>query len=106
MLPHPKILALPLSHSFPSVFHYEWNKMDETIINIENEIHREESEIYDNEPEIEESLQVNEKDLPKRVLAFTTKNLMEQLGNNLKTSVDGTFKSSCSLWGQQFIWMN
>ena len=46
-----------------------------------------------------------DRDLPKRVLAFTSHKLLKQLGKNYKTSVDGTFKSSCSLWSQQFIWM-
>ena len=45
------------------------------------------------------------RDLPKRILAFTSTKLLKQLGNNLKTSVDGTFRSSCALWTQQFIWM-
>ena len=45
------------------------------------------------------------KDLPKRVLAFTSKTLLQQLGNKMKTSVDGTFKSSCKLCGQMFVWM-
>ena len=45
------------------------------------------------------------KDLPKRVLAFSSKLLLEQLSKKLKTSVDGTFKSSCALWGQMFVWM-
>ena len=42
---------------------------------------------------------------PKRVLMYTTKKLLTQLAKNLKTSVDGTFKSCCQLWGQSFIWM-
>lgn len=56
------------------------------------------------EDEVDEDDPV-EKDLPKRVLAFTSKKLLSQLAKNFKSSVDGTFKSSCSLWGQQFIWM-
>ena len=46
-----------------------------------------------------------DRDLPKRVLAFTSTKLLKKLSQNKKTSVDGTFKSSCSLWKQQFIWM-
>ena len=45
------------------------------------------------------------KSTPKRVLIWTTKKLLRQLSKNLKTSVDGTFKSCCKLWGQSFIWM-
>ena len=42
---------------------------------------------------------------PKRVLAFSSEKLIRQLSRNLKSSVDGTFKSSCTLWRQLFIWM-
>ena len=31
--------------------------------------------------------------------------MLQLLGKGYKTKVDGTFKSSCSLWAQQFIWM-
>ena len=52
-----------------------------------------------------DDVHLQDRDLPKRVLAFTTQNLLEELTKNHKTSVDGTFKSSCYLWTQQFIWM-
>ena len=86
---------------------YNWERMDETIMNIAREFHSEDPEPNSDDLEsvLEESAGVNDKDLPKRVLAFTTKNLLEELEQNRKTSVDGTFKSSCSLWCQQFIWM-
>lgn len=44
-------------------------------------------------------------DLPKRLLAYTSKRLLRLLTKHLKTSMDGTFKSCCRLWSQQFIWM-
>lgn len=84
---------------------YDWDKMDDNMRNIENEYHREVMDEEIENPESDENVGVNDKDLPKRVLAFTTRNLLQELENNSKTSVDGTFKSSCSLWGQQFIWM-
>ena len=86
---------------------YNWERMDETILNIEKEFHSEDPEPNSDDLEsvLGESAGVNDNDLPKRVLAFTTKNLLEELEQNRKTSVDGTFKSSCSLWCQQFIWM-
>ena len=84
---------------------YDWEKLDENIANIEKEFHSDDTEIENPEPIVDENLGVNEKDLPKRVLAFTSKTLLEELEQNRKTSVDGTFKSSCSLWCQQFIWM-
>ena len=91
---------------------YHWEKMDENIINIESEFHSDEANVVENPEEIGDpesmgmdDVGVNDKDLPKRVLAFSTKSLLEELAQNRKTSVDGTFKSSCSLWTQQFIWM-
>ena len=48
---------------------------------------------------------ISEKDLPKRVLGFSSKKLLKLFGKHLKSSLDGTFKSACFLWGQSFIWM-
>ena len=48
-----------------------------------------------------EDISPNDKDLPKRVLAFSSKKLLRLFEKHLKTSVDGTFKSSCFLWYQQ-----
>ena len=89
--------------------------MTDELIEIENEFHtdhHEEEENMDNDDGtlqiLEESLvdeDVEGRDLPKRILAFSSKKLIRQLSRNLKSSVDGTFKSSCSLWKQQFIWM-
>ena len=45
------------------------------------------------------------KDLPKRLLGYTSKRLLQLLTKHLKTSMDGTVKSCCRLWSQQFIWM-
>ena len=45
------------------------------------------------------------KDLPKRLLGYTSKRLLQLLTKHVKTSMDGTFKSCCKLWSQQFIWM-
>jgi hypothetical protein len=87
---------------------YDWSKLTEGMLNIEQEHHTDEEVIQEDE-EVDEGTSevedISEKDLPKRVLAFTTKKLLKQLGNKLKSSVDGTFKSSCSLWGQMFVWM-
>ena len=79
--------------------------MKETIINIENLINREQSDIMDNEPKIENNLEINDKYIPKRVLAYTTIYILQQLGNKFKSSVDGTFKTSYSFQGQKFLWM-
>ena len=49
--------------------------------------------------------EIFEKDLPKRVLVYTSKKLLQRFSQHLKTSIDGTFKSSSKLWSQQFIWL-
>ena len=45
------------------------------------------------------------KDLPKRVLGFSSVKILKLYGKHLKSSLDGTFKSACFLWSQSFIWM-
>ena len=45
------------------------------------------------------------KDLPKRILAFTTRRLLQLFAKSIRGSLDGTFKSCCKLWCQQFVWM-
>ena len=74
--------------------------MNEDMLNIEKEFHDE-----DPESMLTDDVNVQDRDLPKRVLAYSTQKLLEELSKNHKTSVDGTFKSSCYLWTQQFIWM-
>ena len=78
------------------------------MLNIEQECHIDE-EVIDEGTEVTSDEEIvddlSERDLPKRILTFTTRKLLKQLGNKLKSSVDGTFKSSCSLWGQLFVWM-
>ena len=48
---------------------------------------------------------VSEKDLPKRVLLYSSEKLLRLFGKNLKSSVDGTFKSACYLSKQNFVMM-
>ena len=48
---------------------------------------------------------VSEKDLPKRVLAYSSEKLLALFGKNLKSSMDGTFKSACTHYKQSFVWM-
>ena len=84
---------------------FEWSRID-NLRNIEEEYHQEEtpeeSEYIDGDIIAQD---VTEKNLPKRVLVYTCKKLLKLLSQNKKSSVDGTFKSSCKLWKQQFIWM-
>ena len=87
---------------------FDWNNLTEDILTMEESESPEsniemETEPTENNQGMEDELV--DRDLPKRVLAFTSHKLLKQLGKNYKTSVDGTFKSSCSLWSQQFIWM-
>ena len=45
------------------------------------------------------------KNLPKRILAYTSKQLLQLFGKCTRGSLDGTFKSCCKLWKQQFVYM-
>ena len=81
----------------------DWTKMDDNMRNMD-EFHNNDDMDDDTGDSVDES-DITEKDLPKRVLAFTSRKLLSQLSKHHKSSVDGTFKSSCSLWRQQFIWM-
>ena len=73
----------------------------EDCVDEEEEHFDEETEMLD-EPEYTDT---SAKDLPKRVLGFTSKKLLKLFGKHLKSSLDGTFKSASFLWGQSFIWM-
>ena len=85
----------------------DWTKLDDKMRDMDRFNNKDDKEDDDTSDSSEENVEddITDRDLPKRVLAFTTEKLMCQLSKNLKSSVDGTFKSSCSLWGQQFIWM-
>ena len=45
------------------------------------------------------------RNLPKRVLAYTSTKLLKLFSKCKRGSVDGTFKSACKMWAQQFIFM-
>ena len=45
------------------------------------------------------------KNLPKRILAYSSRKLLNLFSRCKRGSVDGTFKSSCKMWKQQFIFM-
>ena len=78
---------------------YRWEKLDETMRRFEQ---------YDPESQMacEENYdEPTDRDVPKRILAFTTLKLLKLFGKHLKSSVDGTFKSACFLWKQTFVWM-
>ena len=109
---------------------YRWNKESEDLREYEDE-DKENRETETEEDDIEDNIEDNDVQdegstkksgdrpeeqersgqnkpcniKPKRVLVYTSRKLIKQLTKNLKTSVDGTFKSSCKIWGQSFIWM-
>ena len=45
------------------------------------------------------------KNLPKRVVAYTSTQLLQLFSKCKRGSLDGTFKSCCKLWKQQFVFM-
>ena len=81
-----------------------WEKYNDEEIQQMDRDHND-TEENDKVPDIEPENDLLAKDLPKRVLSFSSKKLLYQLSLDLKSSVDGTFKSSCVLWKQLFIWM-
>ena len=71
---------------------YSWDRLTNDIRDIENLYHEESDEI--DTPEEED---------PETERAFSSLKLLKHLSRGLKSSVDGTFKSSCNLWKQHFI---
>ena len=74
---------------------YLWGRINEELLS------------YDCQGEIEEDEEIEEEDQgdTKRVIVYTTKELLRLLGKCTRGSLDGTFKSSCKLWKQNFIMM-
>ena len=72
-----------------------WDRLSDQLLQYDNE--------NDEIPEDEESEE--ESDDTDRVLVFTTKELLRLLSKCTRGSLDGTFKSSCKLWKQNFIMM-
>ena len=83
---------------------YEDEVPEENIVEAD-EIVLEESEEVSSEYEGPETPPPASKSLPKRVLAFSSQKLLNLFSKCKRGSVDGTFKSSCKLWKQQFIFM-
>ena len=84
---------------------FDWSKITNNLRNIEEEYHQQVDVEISDEPIDEPTNNITDKDLPKRVLIYTSKKLLKRLSQDRKSSVDGTFKSSPKLWTQQFIWM-
>ena len=76
---------------------YNWDKLSNDMLAEEHDFE------YDKEDNIDKEDDIN--NLPKRVLAFTSIKLLKLFSKCSRGSLDGTFKSSCKLWKQQFVWM-
>ena len=63
------------------------------MLNIENEYHHDVIDDEEENPFEEEQVDLMDRDLPKRVYAFTSDNLLKEFTEGMRTSVDGTFKS-------------
>ena len=101
---------------------YRWENLDDNLRAYENNESEQENEVevtiadipeeeeahYDEETDMVDHPvypDLSGKDLPKRIIAYSSRRLLKLFGRKLKSSVDGTFKSSSYLWGQSFIWM-
>ena len=103
--------------------HYYWDRINENVRACEDPI--EEAEINPDE-EVEDPVEENltedqapendssdgpedpppaSKNLPKRILAYTSRQLLKLFSLCDRGSVDGIFKSCCRMWKQQFVWM-
>ena len=106
-----------LSQTNPNT-NYRWENIDDNILQYEDNGEELEhvAEVLDDVIEenhdgqsdnVDQPLYIDMtgKDLPKRVLAYSSIKLLKLFSKHLKSSVDGTFKSACTHWGQSFIWM-
>ena len=85
---------------------YRWENYTAEVIDHESHLHDE----NENQDATNESFDENTDDFEgfvraKRVLAYSSPNLLKLFSKNLKSSVDGTFKSACTYYKQNFIWM-
>ena len=78
---------------------FQWNNLEQARRHYDDDF---DEDSVESDDENDENL---ESSLPKRVLAYSSTRLIKLLGKHLKTSVDGTFKSSCKLFKQNFVWM-
>ena len=73
---------------------YNWDKLDD--------MREDEDCDDDNEDDNDEESDCS---LPKCVLRFTTLKLLKLFAKSERGSLNGTFKSCCKLWKQQFVFM-
>ena len=81
---------------------YDWGKLNDDLREHEKDEEVEEVDSDDIEPE---EPPLSSQNLPKRVLAFTSKSLLQLFAKCNRGSLDGTFKSCTKLFKQQFIFM-
>ena len=93
---------------------YRWEMENETLREQESHLHNNIQEENEEANVTDENLNFSSEecpenepvhDQPKRVLAFSSSKLLKLFAKNLKSSVDGTFKSACTHWKQNFTWM-
>ena len=110
--------------------HYRWEKLDDNLRahedDIENAVNEDEdipsgnadvndegADMLTSDPSILDSDVLDgpeppppaSKKLPKRILAYSSRKLLNLFSRCKRGSVDGTFKSSCKMWKQHFIFM-
>ena len=85
----------------------EWGNINDTIREYEKTMDQFEESEVDLIAGVDDEYIAEGQALPKRVLAFSSKQLLELFETNLcgRSSLDGTFKSIPVLWKQLFIWM-
>ena len=87
---------------------YNWDKFTDRMRAYEEEDDDEDQETGDSPEEQnddEGDLDPKAGDLPKRVVCYTSLKLLKLFAQCTRGSLDGTFKSSCKLWKQQFVFM-
>ena len=101
--------------------HYNWGNLNDNVRAHEDPIEDlEEVDLVEGNTEEEETIEdigsddeldrpenppSSSKNLPKRILAFTSRKLFNLFSKCERGSLDGTFKSCCKMWKQQFVWM-
>ena len=88
---------------------YRWENHDDKVRSYEDndDIEGDHDDLSD-ESDIDAGPNIpdlSDRDLPKRIICFSSQKLLKLFSKCAKSSVDGTFKSSSVLWSQQFIWM-
>ena len=102
--------------------HYNWNNLNDNVRSYEDSVEEDDQGNDMDDERVSDSVTIEDigsdeeadrpeeppspsKKLPKRILAFTSKKLLNLFSQSDRGSLDGTFKSCCKMWSQQFVWM-